>query len=128
MDYRANTTSYDSGSQMEANFPGLKVDNKSIGCFDREAGIVRADKALNATLVEVTNHTKINIVNNKLMFRQAMAQSYGCTLVDDFPVTDIEPHASDNTATVKGPRGSYTCKSVILCCGPWTNKLLEPLG
>ena len=56
-----------------------------------------------------------------------MAQNYGCTIVDAFPITEVTPHESDNTVTVKGPKGSFTGKSAILCCGAWTNKLLETL-
>lgn len=51
---------------------------------------------------------------------------HGCTVVDNFPVKSISPLA--DFVVVSGESKSFSAKSVVVCAGPWTNRLLEPIG
>ena len=44
---------------------------------------------------------------------------------DYHKVTEIIP---GNMVTVKTNRGNFTAKRVIITAGPWTPKLMKPLG
>ena len=61
-----------------------------------------------------------------------MALKYGCVIKDNFPVTRITPlkdftivHGRDGKSDSDVALSSI---SVIVCAGPWTNKIMSPLG
>ena len=70
-----------------------------------------------------------------------MAVQFGCHILDGFPVTKISPGEPDNDSPVtvfgrsknldqlsSDVERSFTAKSVVVCAGPWTKTLLDPLG
>ena len=56
---------FDSGQDLEKEFPGLKAENNYIGSFDADAGILRADRALVATRVKKKGNKFIYSLVNK---------------------------------------------------------------
>ena len=57
-----------------------------------------------------------------------MFENYGGKIVDNCPIDKIYPENS-NSVSVKLANGQiFQSKSLVICAGPWTNKLLEPLG
>ena len=57
---------------------------------------------------------------------QNLAVSYGARIIDSFTVEKVD---SFNTyAQVTGEKKQMTCKSVILCPGPWAGPLLNSIG
>lgn len=42
---------FENSADLSSAFPSLRVDQGYIGCMDNDAGILRADKCLQATLV-----------------------------------------------------------------------------
>ena len=60
-----------------------------------------------------------------------MAKKTGCVLVDNHPVLEIIPGAESVQVIcqkVGGEKIEFRAKGLVLCAGPWTNKLTEPLG
>ena len=62
---------------------------------------------------------------------------YKCTIIDSSPVKEIIPqshrkqtnsitHCQSTVICTNGKR--YGCQKVILCAGPWTNKLINMLS
>ena len=50
---------------------------------------------------------------------------YGGDICDGEAVTDILP---GTTVTIVTDKETYKAKSLIVAAGPWTSKLLQPLG
>ena len=61
-----------------------------------------------------------------------MALKYGCVIKDNFSVTQIT--SLKDFTIVSGRDGksametALSSTSVIICAGPWTNKIMSPLG
>ena len=51
---------------------------------------------------------------------------------DNFPVTRITPFKDFVIVTGRDPKSAkemaFSARSVIVCAGPWTNRILSPLG
>eukprot|EP00092_Neocalanus_flemingeri_P002678 GFUD01002866.1.p1 GENE.GFUD01002866.1~~GFUD01002866.1.p1 ORF type:complete len:294 (+),score=87.45 GFUD01002866.1:117-998(+) len=92
--------------QFREQFPHLRFTNPIKGCLDHSAGVLMADKALRAV--------------------QDLAVSYGVRIIDSFTVEKLDN--SDTFVTVTGGGMQFTCKSVVLCPGPWAGSLLNSLG
>ena len=58
---------------------------------------------------------------------QSMVRQLGGQVNDNEPVLGIHPLRRD-LVEVSTSKAKYTAESVILCTGPWANKLLQPLG
>ena len=67
-----------------------------------------------------------------------MRNKYGCTIIDATPVEEIVPKHksqvvddfdSEKWCTIVCRNGTkYQCQKVILCAGPWTNRIIQPLS
>ncbi|CAH1801613.1 unnamed protein product, partial [Owenia fusiformis] len=86
-------------------YPQINVPENYIAILDHDAGILRADKCLKA-------------------IQQLFVQNGG-TLKDGVAVSGIRP---GNTIHVSTSKGVYRCKQLVITAGPWTSKLLKPLG
>ncbi len=57
---------------------------------------------------------------------------HDCALRDGFSVTKITPLKDFVVVTGTADGGqteeSFSAKSIVICAGPWTNRLLQPLG
>lgn len=73
---------------------------------DTMAGVIRADRCVAAV---------------QRLYREA-----GGRVLDDWPVTEVR--GGQPLLTLKGPRGDVQARALVLCAGPWTASLLEPLG
>jgi len=92
--------------QLRKQFPQLRFRNPLKGCLDHSAGVLMADKALRAV--------------------QDLAVSYGANIIDGFTVDKVDDF--DTFVQVTGGGKKLTCKSVVLCPGPWAGPLLSSLG
>nr|CAB3264895.1 peroxisomal sarcosine oxidase-like [Phallusia mammillata] len=92
-------------AEVSDRFPGLKSPNRN-GVVELSAGVMKADKCLNAV--------------------QASFASLGGVLHDCEKVLHVQP-ISESHIKVMTNAATYDCKCVILACGPWINKVLEPL-
>ncbi|KAL8614495.1 hypothetical protein ACOMHN_067234 [Nucella lapillus] len=95
-----------SSSQLTQRYPMMQYSPPMAGVLDPKGGILHADKALAAFWK---------------VFRQ-----WGGVLLDGEPVTAITP--GNPLVTVTTAKGQYSAKKVVLATGPWTLKLLKPLG
>jgi glycerol-3-phosphate dehydrogenase len=62
---------------------------------------------------------------------QDISKESGVTLIDNHPVLEIVPSPDSVTVTCKkegNQKVEFRAKGIVLCAGPWTNKLTEPLG
>jgi hypothetical protein len=59
---------YDSHGLQKA-FPTIKTNNNYTGCVDKNSGVLRADRALAATLVRAQNLNSTTLVFNALVLR-----------------------------------------------------------
>ena len=61
-----------------------------------------------------------------------MALKNGCVVKDNFPVTRITPTKDFVVVTGRDAKStqetSLSASSVIVCAGPWTNRIMDPLG
>jgi len=95
---------------LRREFPQLRFRKPLQGCLDHSAGVLMADKALQAV--------------------QSLAVSYGAEIIDGFTVDKVEDCDTWVQVTGEGEGGSrqITCKSVCLCPGPWAGPLLGSVG
>lgn len=91
--------------ELKQRFPSLRPARGEMGLLDESGGILYADKALRALQDAIRQH--------------------GGTVRDGEKVLEIKP---GQPVTVTTPAGSYQGKSLIITAGPWTNRLLQPLG
>ena len=52
-------------------------------------------------------------------------------MIDNHPVVEIIPGSDQVQVVCKKPgedKVTFRAKGLVLCAGPWTNKLTEPLG
>ncbi|XP_019366858.1 PREDICTED: peroxisomal sarcosine oxidase [Gavialis gangeticus] len=94
-----------SAQELPRRFPGLRAYRGETAVFEPSAGVLRADKALRAV---------------QDLFLQA-----GGALRDSEKVVAIEPGP---VVTVRTSAGVHRAGSLVIAAGPWTNKLLAPLG
>ncbi|XP_055983974.1 peroxisomal sarcosine oxidase isoform X2 [Sorex fumeus] len=91
--------------ELKQHFPNMRPASGETGLLDESGGILYADKALRAL--------------------QNAIQQLGGIVRDGEKVLEIKP---GQPVTVTTPSGSYQGKSLIITAGPWTNRLLRPLG
>lgn len=97
-----------SPEEMLTEYPNLKMGPTVWGCLDPSGGVILADKALNAVWSSVKKH--------------------GGQIIDNVPVKEILVQ-TENSVKIMLRNGNFLCsKKVVICAGPWTSKLLEPLG
>ena len=90
---------------IREKFPFLNLPADFIAVHDHDAGILYARKAL------------------KVM--QDIFLSHGGTLLDRQKVVGIVP---GRIVKVETNKGSFLCKSLVICAGPWTNNVLADTG
>uniref|UniRef100_A0A8D2LPB1 Peroxisomal sarcosine oxidase n=1 Tax=Varanus komodoensis TaxID=61221 RepID=A0A8D2LPB1_VARKO len=90
---------------LAQRFPGLCPHGGEMAVCDRTAGVLHANRALRAVQDQ---------------FRRLRG-----TLRDGEEVLRIQPGA---VVTVATGRGEYRARRLVLAAGPWTNRLLAPLG
>nr|XP_039249185.1 peroxisomal sarcosine oxidase-like [Styela clava] len=91
------------GEQLSERFHGISNDSQYRGIFETNAGLLRADKCLSAL--------------------QESFKSHGGELRDGEKVLSVVPINQDKVE-VKTSIKTYTCKFVVLTCGPFINDLL----
>ncbi|XP_003417053.1 peroxisomal sarcosine oxidase [Loxodonta africana] len=91
--------------EVKQRFPNIRLTRGEEGLLDKSGGVLYADKALKAL--------------------QDAVRQLGGIVRDGEKVTEIIPGLP---VTVKTTSGSYQASSVVITAGPWTNRLLGPLG
>ncbi|XP_003469757.1 peroxisomal sarcosine oxidase [Cavia porcellus] len=94
-----------SSEELKQCFPNLRLTRGEVGLLDKTGGVLYADKALRAL--------------------QDVIHQLGGTVHDGEKVTEIRPGLP---VLVKTTSRSYQAKSLVITAGPWSNKLLQPLG
>ncbi|KAM5274283.1 peroxisomal sarcosine oxidase [Ctenodactylus gundi] len=94
-----------SSEELKQRFPNICFTRGEVGLLDKTGGVLYADKALRAL--------------------QDIIRQQGGTVRDGEKVTEIQPGL---LVVVKTTSGSYQAKSLVITAGPWTNRLLQPLG
>ncbi|CAK8694785.1 unnamed protein product [Clavelina lepadiformis] len=93
-------------SEIKQRFPGLIVNNNFIGIYEKSGGILKADQCIKSL--------------------QESILSFGGKIHDGEKVIKITP-VSKGEVVVTTNKGSYRSKSMVLTCGPWTQKVLTGL-
>ncbi|KAM6175336.1 peroxisomal sarcosine oxidase [Erethizon dorsatum] len=96
---------YLSSEELKQRFPNLQFTRGEVGLLDKTGGVLYADKALRA-------------LQDAILW-------LGGTVHDGEKVTEIRPGLP---VIVKTTSRSYHAKSLVITAGPWSNKLLQPLG
>ncbi|XP_006874251.1 PREDICTED: peroxisomal sarcosine oxidase [Chrysochloris asiatica] len=91
--------------ELKQCFPNIWLTGGEVGLLDKSGGVLYADKALGAL--------------------QDVVRQLGGKVHDGEKVMEIKPGL---LVTVKTTSKSYQAKSVVITAGPWTNRLLRPLG
>ncbi|XP_078363004.1 peroxisomal sarcosine oxidase-like [Oculina patagonica] len=94
-----------SSQKLKQRFPELSYPPSYTGVLESSAGILMADKCLRVL--------------------QEQFVEFGGTLKDGEVVTEVHP---GSLVTIKTSKNLFTARKVICTAGPWTNKLLKPLG
>lgn len=95
----------DAASLME-KWPGLKIPDHYIACFDPSAGYLFSEDCLTA-------------------YKEA-AVSLGADVHENEGVISIEKN-KDGTLTVLTAQGMYQAKKIIVTAGPWLKKLMPDI-
>jgi sarcosine oxidase len=95
----------DAGEIMR-RWPQFRLNDDIHGLFQPESGIVMAARA-NAA-------------------HQRMAREHGARLIDLTPIENIRPSNSEILVTAGGT--DYTCRTLIITAGSWSNRALAPFG
>ncbi|XP_076810115.1 peroxisomal sarcosine oxidase-like isoform X2 [Clavelina lepadiformis] len=93
------------GEDGEKKFPGFKT-GKFNGIYEQQAGVLNADKCVCSLLESF--------------------QKLGGTFKQE-TLCSVNP-IEENLVQITTSKGKHFAKSLILTCGPWTNKVLKPLG
>ncbi|KAK7475221.1 hypothetical protein BaRGS_00033525, partial [Batillaria attramentaria] len=93
-------------ADLRVQYPMLQYPINYGAVLDPKGGILRADRALAAV--------------------QSVFKMKGGVLRDGEQVKDIVP--GEPWVTVTTSKGSYRAKKIVIATGPWTAKLLQPLG
>ncbi|XP_004593982.2 peroxisomal sarcosine oxidase [Ochotona princeps] len=96
---------YLSSEELKQHFPNIRVTKGEVGLLDKSGGVLYADKALRAL--------------------QDVLCQLGGIVCDGEKVLDIKPGLP---VTVTTTSRSHQAKNLIITAGPWTNRLLGPLG
>ncbi|EFB26115.1 hypothetical protein PANDA_000095, partial [Ailuropoda melanoleuca] len=94
-----------SAEELKQRFPNVRLARGEVGLLDKSGGVLYADRALRAL--------------------QDAIRCLGGLVCDGEKVTDIKP---GRPVTVRSASRTYRAKSLIITAGPWTNRLLRPLG
>uniref|UniRef100_A0A8B9YC06 Peroxisomal sarcosine oxidase n=1 Tax=Bos mutus grunniens TaxID=30521 RepID=A0A8B9YC06_BOSMU len=94
-----------SSEELKQRFPNIRLARGEVGLLEVSGGVLYADKALRAL--------------------QDAIRQLGGIVHDGEKVVEIKPGLP---VTVKTTSRSYQAKSLIITAGPWTNRLLRPLG
>lgn len=94
-----------SSEELKQRFPNIRLARGEVGLLEVSGGVLYADKALRAL--------------------QDAIRKLGGIVHDGEKVVEIKPGLP---VTVKTTSRSYQAKSLIITAGPWTNRLLRPLG
>ncbi len=93
-------------ARIMRRYPQFTLDEGTVGIFQDQGGIAPAGKCMRAHL--------------------RLARQHGATLLENTPVTSIEPFTDG--VTVVTPGATYRCRRLIVTADAWTNQLLAPLG
>ncbi|XP_027481270.1 peroxisomal sarcosine oxidase isoform X1 [Zalophus californianus] len=94
-----------SAEELKQRFPNVRLAGGEVGLLDKSGGLLYADRALRAL--------------------QDAIRRLGGLVRDEEKVMEIRP---GRPVTVRSTSRSYQAKSLIITAGPWTNRLLRPLG
>ncbi|DAA18962.1 TPA: peroxisomal sarcosine oxidase [Bos taurus] len=94
-----------SSEELKQRFPNIRLARGEVGLLEVSGGVLYADKALRAL--------------------QDAIRQLGGIVHDGEKVVEIK---SGLPVMVKTTSRSYQAKSLIITAGPWTNRLLRPLG
>lgn len=94
-----------SSADLKQRFPNIRFTGGEVGLLDKTGGVLYADKALRAL--------------------QHVIRQLGGTVYDGEKVVDIIPGLP---VTVKTALRSYQANTLVITAGPWTNRVLRPLG
>ncbi|XP_043335508.1 peroxisomal sarcosine oxidase isoform X1 [Cervus canadensis] len=94
-----------SSEELKQRFPNIRLARGEVGLLEASGGVLYADKALRAL--------------------QDAIRQLGGIVHDGEKVVEIRPGLP---VMVKTTSSSYQAKSLIITAGPWTNRLLRPLG
>lgn len=97
-----------SPEELATEYPNLTMGPNVWGCLDPMGGIIMADKALKTVWSSFEKH--------------------GGQIIDNAPVKEISVQNSSCVKIRLKDGTTLESKSVVVCAGPWTNKLMEPLG
>ena len=93
---------------MSEAYPNLSMGPETWGCYDPVAGVLMADKAL------------------KTVWQTF--QKEGGQILDNSPVKKIIPDSESSTRVILSDDRTIVTRYLVVCAGPWTNRLLDPLG
>ncbi|KAM8943357.1 peroxisomal sarcosine oxidase [Lycaon pictus] len=96
---------YFSAEELKQRFPNVQLARGEVGLLEKSGGVLYADRALRAL--------------------QDAIRRLGGQVHDGEKVMEIKPGLP---VMVKSTSRSYQAKSLIITVGPWTNRLLRPLG
>lgn len=94
-----------SSVDLKHRFPNLRFTEGEVALLDKTGGVLYADKALRAL--------------------QHVICQLGGMVCDGEKVVEIRPGLP---VTVKTTSKSYQANSLVITAGPWTNRVLRPLG
>ncbi|GAB1296503.1 Peroxisomal sarcosine oxidase [Apodemus speciosus] len=94
-----------SSVDLKQRFPNIRFTRGEVGLLDKTGGVLYADKALRAL--------------------QHIICQLGGTVCDGEKVVEIRPGLP---VTVRTTSKSYQANSLVITAGPWTNRILRPLG
>lgn len=94
-----------SSEDLKQRFPNIRFTGREVGLLDKTGGVLYADKALRAL--------------------QHVIRQLGGTVCDGEKVVGITP---GRPVTVKTALRSYQANTLVITAGPWTNRVLHPLG
>lgn len=94
-----------SSEELKQRFPNIRLARGEVGLLEVSGGVLYANKALRAL--------------------QDAIRKLGGIVHDGEKVVEIKPGLP---VAVKTTSRSYQAKSLIITAGPWTNRLLRPLG
>jgi sarcosine oxidase len=92
--------------EIMRRWPQLRLSDDIHGLFQPESGIAMAARA-NAA-------------------HQRMARQHGATLLDRTPIENIRP--SDGEIHITAGGTDYSCRTLIIAAGSWSNRALAPFG
>lgn len=96
-----------SNEQINERWPGFKIPENFIGCFEETSGFIYSENAIRA-------------------YKQ-MALEHGAELVTNTPVQQIEKNEHGNVMMTTESRTFYA-KKVIVTVGAWAQRLLPDLA